>query len=111
MSGLLQDEAEGYECQRLSKWFAGRIDARVVVRKYHTRNHMKPIVPYWRTPTSKPEIHMSWDADDNVFWYAKLDVTDHPVLGDAVVKTSPIVAFNLASGTIETKNTIYVPIP
>jgi hypothetical protein len=54
---------------------------------------------------------MSWDADDNVFWYAKLDVTDHPVLGDAVIKTSPIVAFNLASGTIETKNTIYVPIP
>ena len=35
---LLQDEAEGYECQRLSKWFASRLDARVVVRKYHTRN-------------------------------------------------------------------------
>ena len=34
---LLQDEAEGYECQRLSKWFASRLDARVVVRKYHTK--------------------------------------------------------------------------
>ena len=37
MSGLLQDEAEGYECQRLSKWFASRIDARVVVRRYHEK--------------------------------------------------------------------------
>jgi len=35
---LLQDEAEGYECQRLSKWFASRLDAREVVRKYHERN-------------------------------------------------------------------------
>ena len=32
---LLQDEAEGYECQRLSRWFASRIDAREVVRRYH----------------------------------------------------------------------------
>lgn len=30
--GLLQDECEGYECQRLSKWFASRIDARWVLR-------------------------------------------------------------------------------
>jgi hypothetical protein len=29
---LLQDEAEGYETQRLSKWFASRLDAREVVR-------------------------------------------------------------------------------
>ena len=29
---LLQDEAEGYECQRLSKWFASRIDARETIR-------------------------------------------------------------------------------
>lgn len=35
MPSLLQDEAEGYECQRLSKWFAGRIDAREVVRRFH----------------------------------------------------------------------------
>ena len=35
MPSLLQDEAEGYECQRLSRWFASRIDAREVVRKYH----------------------------------------------------------------------------
>ena len=30
--GLLQDESEGYEPQRLSKWFASRLDAREVVR-------------------------------------------------------------------------------
>lgn len=29
---LLQDESEGYEPQRLSKWFASRLDAREVVR-------------------------------------------------------------------------------
>ena len=32
---LLQDEAEGYECQRLSRWFASRLDAREVVRRFH----------------------------------------------------------------------------
>ena len=37
MTGLLQDEAEGYECQRLSRWFASRIDARQVVRKHYER--------------------------------------------------------------------------
>jgi hypothetical protein len=30
--GLLQDESEGRESQRLSKWFASRLDAREVVR-------------------------------------------------------------------------------
>lgn len=35
MSGLLQDESEGYEPQRLSRWFASRLDARHVVRKHH----------------------------------------------------------------------------
>jgi hypothetical protein len=30
--GLLQDECEGYEPQRLSKWFASRIDARHTLR-------------------------------------------------------------------------------
>jgi hypothetical protein len=30
---LLQDEAEGYETQRLSKWFASRIDARETIRR------------------------------------------------------------------------------
>lgn len=30
--GLLQDESEGYEPQRLSRWFASRLDAREVVR-------------------------------------------------------------------------------
>jgi hypothetical protein len=30
--GLLQDESEGYEPQRLSRWFASRLDAREVIR-------------------------------------------------------------------------------
>jgi hypothetical protein len=29
---LLQDEAEGYDVQKLSKWFASRLDAREVIR-------------------------------------------------------------------------------
>ena len=33
---LLQDESEGYEPQRLSRWFASKPDARHVVRKHHT---------------------------------------------------------------------------
>ena len=36
MTGLLQDESEGYEPQRLSRWFASKPDARHVVRKHHT---------------------------------------------------------------------------
>ena len=32
LMGLLQDESEGYEPQRLSRWFASRLDAREVVR-------------------------------------------------------------------------------
>lgn len=35
MTRLLQDEMEGYECQRLSRWFASRIDARQTVREHH----------------------------------------------------------------------------
>jgi hypothetical protein len=35
MNRLLQDEMEGYECQRLSRWFASRIDAKQIVRKHH----------------------------------------------------------------------------
>jgi len=36
MAGLMQDECEGYETQRLSKWFASRIDARHTIRKHMT---------------------------------------------------------------------------
>lgn len=36
MTGLMQDECEGYEIQRLSKWFASRIDARHTLRKHMT---------------------------------------------------------------------------
>ena len=32
LMGLLQDESEGYEPQRLSRWFASRLDAKEVVR-------------------------------------------------------------------------------
>lgn len=71
---------------------------------------MKPIATYWATPSAKPVIMLGWDSNDDAFWYAKLDVRDHPVLGNGVVRTSAIVNFNPATGVIETRNTVYVPI-
>jgi hypothetical protein len=67
MSRLLQDEMEGYECQRLSRWFASRIDARQTVRKHHdslspTDLHLLLRSPR-RTPTSTDDtthMHGMW---------------------------------------------------
>jgi len=68
MTGLLQDESEGYECQRLSRWFASRIDARQTVRKHHepklslTDLHLLLRSPR-RTPTSTDDtthMHGMW---------------------------------------------------
>jgi hypothetical protein len=38
-------------------------------------------------------------------------VVDHPHIGSGTVRTSEIVSFNPHGGVIETRNTIYVPIP
>jgi hypothetical protein len=63
MTRLLQDEMEGYECQRLSRWFASRIDARHTVRKHHdqlplTNLHLL-LCRARRTPTSQDDTtHM-----------------------------------------------------
>ena len=46
---LLQDESEGYEPQRLSRWFASKPDARHVVRKHHTNE--------WAWPEAKAQEH------------------------------------------------------
>ena len=51
MTRLLQDEMEGYECQRLSRWFASRIDAKQVVRKHHD-------------PLSPTNLHMLLCGED-----------------------------------------------
>jgi hypothetical protein len=67
MSRLLQDEMEGYECQRLSRWFASRIDARQTVRKHHdslplTDLHML-LCREGRTPTQTHDtthMHGMW---------------------------------------------------
>ena len=59
MTRLLQDEMEGYECQRLSRWFASRIDAKQIVRKHHdplslTNLHLL-LRRARRTPTSQDD--------------------------------------------------------
>jgi hypothetical protein len=48
---------------------------------------------------------------DKPFWCAKLEVVNHPTIGDGNIRTSEIVSFNPQGGIIETRNTIYVPEP
>jgi hypothetical protein len=67
MNRLLQDEMEGYECQRLSRWFASRIDAKQTVREHHdslspTYLHLL-LCREGRTPTQTHEtthLHGMW---------------------------------------------------
>lgn len=54
MTRLLQDEAEGYETQRLSKWFASRIDARETIR----RNFMQLAQSVQPVQQDLPAIHV-----------------------------------------------------
>ena len=44
---LLQDEAEGYETQRLSKWFASRIDARETIRRNFMKHYIGEVETYF----------------------------------------------------------------
>jgi hypothetical protein len=68
MSRLLQDEMEGYECQRLSRWFASRIDAKQTVRKHHEREPIPTnlhllLCGKGRTPTQTHDtthLHSMW---------------------------------------------------
>ena len=55
MTGLMQDECEGYEIQRLSKWFASRIDARHTLRK-----HM--------TPSTATTVYYTYHTDPGHGW-------------------------------------------
>ena len=52
---LLQDESEGYEPQRLSRWFASKPDARHVVRKHHTNE--------WAWHEAKAQEHDAQEHD------------------------------------------------
>ena len=70
---------------------------------------MKPIV-FYKT-YSDPVLHVLNDSMDKSFWCARLEVVNHPHLGDGMVLTSEIVSFNPQGGIIETRNTIYVPEP
>ena len=64
MNRLLQDEMEGYECQRLSRWFASRMDAKQIVRTHHERKLIPTdlhllLCDTGRTPTQTHETtHM-----------------------------------------------------
>ena len=80
---LLQDEAEGYECQRLSKWFASRIDARETIR----RNQMKVRDKRYSIGNGRVVIPCPWNSldlwtvalsdDPPVFWFWKNTPTNH----------------------------------
>ncbi len=55
MTGLMQDECEGYEIQRLSKWFASRIDARHTLRKN-------------MTPSTATTVYYTYHTDPGHGW-------------------------------------------
>ena len=59
MTGLLQDECEGYEVQRLSKWFASRIDARHTLRT--NMNTTKPIDYYFYSDPGHGWLAVNYD--------------------------------------------------
>jgi len=67
-------------------------------------------IAYYKTD-SDPTIGLLHDILGKPFWYAKLDVINHPLLGSGLVRTSEIVSFNSQGGIIETKNTVYMPMP
>lgn len=68
---------------------------------------MKPIVQY--KTYSDPVMCLMYDSMDKPFWCARLEVVNHPLIGDGNIRTSEIVSFNPQGGIIETKNTIYIP--
>jgi hypothetical protein len=70
---------------------------------------MKPIVQYKTYP--EPMMCLLSNHLDKPFWCARLEVVNHPHIGNGIVRTSAIVSFNPAGGVIETRNTIYVPMP
>lgn len=64
MTGLMQDECEGYEIQRLSKWFASRIDARHTLRKHMIATEPKTIYYTYHTDPGHGWLEVSLDELD-----------------------------------------------
>ena len=54
MTRLLQDEMESYDCQRLSRWFASRIDAKETIRS----NFMQQAQSVQPVQQDLPTIHV-----------------------------------------------------
>ena len=64
MTGLMQDECEGYEIQRLSKWFASRIDARHTIRKHMTPSTATTVYYTYHTDPGHGWLEVSLDELD-----------------------------------------------
>jgi hypothetical protein len=64
MTGLMQDECEGYEIQRLSKWFASRIDARHTLRKHMTPSTATTLYYTYHTDPGHGWLEVSLDELD-----------------------------------------------
>lgn len=62
----------------------------------------KPLVHY----VGAVEIHIT--SDDK--YYARVEATDHPKLGAAIVRTSQLISMDFQTGNFETLNTLYVPL-
>lgn len=59
MPSLMQDECEGYETQRLSKWFASRIDARHTLRT--NMDTTKELVYNYYSDPGHGWLHVKYD--------------------------------------------------
>lgn len=63
---------------------------------------------------TKPLVHYRGDlmvlATDTNNYYAKVDAVDHPIQGEATVRTSQILNIDFSTGNFETVNTLYVPV-
>lgn len=63
----------------------------------------------------KPVIFYDTDEDVSIIrmpnghFVARLYVHDHPRLGTALIGTSGVIHFDPATGTIETRNSVYRP--
>jgi hypothetical protein len=43
-------------------------------------------------------------------YYARVDAIDHPILGEASIRTSQLLNVDFSTGNFETLNTLYVPV-
>ena len=68
----------------------------------------KPIVRY--DPVYPVGIYTAEDpSNGDIYRFARLQSLDHPKLGATDVRTSQLVSYDVMTGRLETRNTVYLP--